>query len=229
MQYSQYYQIAPQPPKQPLTAPTEYKLIGQEPTMLYFGMTQKAVPYTQYQTYATQLGMNSLWIKGPLSWTQYAMIPQGASLSMIATSPGGGFGYLYEVYPDGTLNKNGYSFYNYNQIGFYADRVGQHLLFYVINGQPSNIVTIDVAPYQPQPPPTYNYASLTIRSDWLDGYDVYVDGTYRGTEGLYGQPPGMVTVMVSGNQYHTIGVYASEFSYSDSRFFNTGWAYTLNV
>ncbi len=49
------------------------------------------------------------------------------------------------------------------------------------------------------------------------------------SEGLCGQPPGTVTVMVPGNQYHTIGVYASEFSYSDSRFFNAGWAYTLNV
>jgi hypothetical protein len=104
--------------------------------MLYFGITQKAVPYTRYQTYATQLGMNSLWIKGPLSWIQYAMIPRGASLSLVATSHGGGFGYLYEVYPDDTLTKNGYSFYNYNQIGFYTDRVGQHLLFFVINGQP---------------------------------------------------------------------------------------------
>jgi plastocyanin len=229
MQYSQYYQIAPKPPSQPLTAPAEYKLSGQEPTMLYFGMTQKAVPYTQYQTYATQLGMNSLWIKGPYSWTQYATVPQGALLSMIATSPSGGFGYLYEVYPDGTLDKNGYKFYNYNQIGFYADQVGQHLLFFVIDGQPSNIVTIDVVAYQPQPPPIYNYASVTISSDWLNGYDVYVDGNYKGTEGLYGQPPGMVTVTVPGNQYHAIAVYGNGFSFSDSRFFNAGWAYTLNV
>jgi plastocyanin len=229
MQYSQYYQIAPQPPSKPMTAPTEYKLIGQEPKTLYFGLTQKAVPYTQYVSYSSELGMNSLWIKGPLSWTQYAMVPQGASLSLIATSPGGGFGYMYELYPDDTLNKNGYNFYSYNQIGFYADRAGQHLLFFVINGQPSNIVTIDVVPYRPQPSPTYNYASVTIASDWLDGYDVYVDGNYRGTEGFYGQRPGTVTVMVPGNQYHAIGVYGSGFSYSDTRFFNAGWAYTLNV
>ena len=32
----------------------------------------------------------------------------------------------------------------YDQIGFYADQVGQHLLMFVINGQPSNIVVIDV-------------------------------------------------------------------------------------
>ena len=224
MQYSQYYQITPEPPSHPLTAPAKYEIRGQEPTTLYFGASQKAVPYSQYQTYAMTLGMNSLWIQGATSWTQYAVVPQGASLSMIAMSPSGGYGYLYEVYPDGTLDKNGYEFYPYDQIGFYADQVGQHLLFFVVNGQPSNIVTIDVVPYQPQ-------ASVTISSDWLRGYDVYVDGNYQGTEGLYGQPPGRVIVTVPGSQYHTIAVYGSGFSYSDSppKFFNAGWAYTLNV
>jgi len=229
MRFAQYYQVTPQPPSQPLTAPTEYKISGQEPATLYFGASQEAIPYSQYQTYATTLGMNSLWIKGATSWTQYAIVPKGSSLSMIATAPSGGYGYLYEVYPDGTLDKNGYNFYPYNQIGFYADQVGQHLLFFVINGQPSNIVTIDVLAYQPQPPPIYNYASVTISSDWLNGYDVYVDGNYKGTEGSYGQPPGMVTVKVPGNQYHTIAINGNGFSFSDNRFFNAGWAYTLNV
>ncbi len=144
-----------------------------------------------------------------------------SSLSMIATLPSDGFGYFYEVYPDGTLDKNGYNFYPYNRIELYADQVGQHLMFFVVNGQPSNIVTIDEVPYQPQ-------ASVTIRSDWLRGYDVYVDGNYKGTAGLYGQPRGMVIVTVPGNQYHTIAIYGSGFSFSDSKFFN-GQAYTLRV
>jgi len=141
---------------------------------------------------------------------------------MIATSPSGGYGYLYEVYPDGTLDKNGYNFYPYNQIEFYADQVGQHLLFFVVNDQPSSIVTMDVVPYQPQ-------ASVTISSDWLRDYDVYVDGNYQGTEGLYGQPRGMIIVTVSGNQYHTIAIYGRGFSFSDSKFFNAGLDYTLRV
>jgi len=56
------------------------------------------------------------------------------------------------------------------------------LLFFVIDGQPSNIVVLDVVAYQP-PLPIYNYASITISSDWLRGYDVYVDGRYQATEG----------------------------------------------
>ena len=229
LQFSQYYKVTPQAPSKPLTSPTQYELKGQEPAMLYFGMSQKAVPYTQYQSYALNTGLNSLWIQGSSSWTQYAQVPQGSSLSLLATTNSGGNGYLYEVYPDGTLNNNGYYIYPYNQIGFYADVVGEHLMFFVIGGQPSNIVVIDVVPYQPPQPPIYNYASMTISSTWLRGYDVYVDGSYEATEGTTGEPAGVVTITVPGDQYHTVAVSGNGFSFSDSKFFNAGWAYTLNV
>jgi hypothetical protein len=228
LQFSQYYKVTPQAPSKPLTSPTKYELNGQEPAMLYFGMSQKAVPYSQYQSYALYTGLNSLWIQGSSSWTQYAQVPQGSSLSLLATSSGGN-GYLFEVYPDGTLDKNGYYFYPYNQIGFYADQEGAHLLFFIINGQPSNIVVIDVVPYQPPPSPIYSYASVTVSSNWLRGYDVYVDGSYQVTEGTTGEPAGVVTITIPGDQYHTIAVNGNGFSFTDSKFFNAGWAYTLNV
>ena len=229
LQFSQYYKVTPQAPSKPLTSPTQYELKGQEPAMLYFGMSQKAVPYSQYKSYALNTGMNSLWIQGSSSWTQYAQVPQGSSLSLLATTSSGGNGYLYEVYPDGTLNNNGYYFYPYNQIGFYGDTVGEHLLFFVIEGQPSNVVVIDVVPYQPPPPPVYNYASITISSSWLRGYDVYVDGSYDATEGTTGEPAGVVTITVPGDQYHSVAVFGNGFSFTDSKFFNAGWSYTLNV
>lgn len=228
LQYSQYYKLTPQAPSKPLTSPTKYEL-NQEPAMLYFGGSgsQKAVPYSQYQSYVTYTGQNSLWIQGPTSWTQYAAVPQGATVSLLAISPTGGYGYLYEIYPDGTLDKQGYYFNPYDQIGFYADQEGQHLLMYVIDGQPSNIVAIDVVAYQP--PPVYNYAKITVSSSWLRGYNVYVDNNYQATEGTTGEAPGVVSIVVPGDQYHTIAVQGSGFSFSDYRYFNAGWAYTLNI
>ncbi len=229
MQYSQYYRSTTETPKETLTAPVKYELTGQEPATLYFGASQTAVPYSQYQSYALNAGSNSLWVQGSQAWSQYVMVPQGSSLSMVATSSSGGYGYLYEVYPDGTLDKNSYYFYPYNQVGFYADQVGQHLLFFNIDGQPSNIIVIDVVQYQPQPTPIYDYAYVTISSNWLHGYNVYLDGIYQATEGMSGEPEGVVTISVPGDQYHTIGVQGSGFSFSDYRYFNSGWAYTLNV
>ncbi len=230
LQFSQYFRSTSNAPSNPITAPAKFNLQGQEPSMLYFGSSQKAIPYSQYQTYALTTGSNSLWIQGTSSWTQYAMVPLGSSLSLIGTSSTGGYGYLYEVYPDGTLKMNSYYFYPYNQIGFYADREGQHLLFFNINGQPSNIIVIDVAQYQPpSPPPIYNYATVTVSSSWLRGYDVFVDGSYQATEGTTGEIPGQVTINVDGNQYHTIAVNGNGYSFSDYKYFNAGWAYTLNV
>ncbi len=226
--FSQYYRKVSKAPEKPLTAPTKFELQGQEPVTLYFGSAQKAVPYQQYQSYALTTGLNSLWIMGQSSWTEYAVVPQGSGLTLIADSPSGGYGYLYEVYPDGTLDTNSYSFYPYNQIGFYADQVGQHLLFFVINGQPSNVIVIDVVAYQP-PPPVFSYAMVTVNSAWLRGYSVYLDGSYQATEGTTGEPDGQVTITVPGDQYHTVAVYGSGFSYTNNRYFNAGWSYTLNV
>jgi plastocyanin len=228
-QFSQYYRSTSEAPKEQLTAPTKIDLKGMEPATIYFGSTQKAVPYSQYQTYALTTGANSLWIQGASSWTQYAIVPQGSMLTMITMSPSGGQGYLYEVYPDGTLDKNGYYFYPYNQIGFYADQVGEHQLFFNIDGQPSNVIVIDVIAYQPPAPPVYSFASVIISSSWLRGYNVYVDGSIQATEGMTGEPDGTVTINVLGNQYHNIAIDGSGFTFSDYKYFNAGYAYTLNV
>ena len=227
--FSQYYRSTSETPEDQLTAPTKIDLKEVEPAMLYFGSTQKAVPYAQYQTYALSTGTNSLWISGATSWTQYAMVPLGSMLNMVTTSPAGGYGYLYEIYPDGSLDMNSYYFYPYNQIGFYADEVGQHQLFFNIDGQPSNVIVIDVVPYQPPAQPAYNFAAVTISSTWLRGYNVYVDGSYQATEGMTGDPDGTVTINVPGNQYHNIAIDGSGLTFSDYKYFKAGYAYQLNV
>ncbi len=228
-QFSQYYRSSSGAPKNQLTAPTKIDLKGAEPETLYFGSTQKAVPYSQYQTYALTTGANSLWIQGASSWTQYAVVPLGSTLTMITMSPAGGNGYIYEIYPDGSLDKSGYYFYPYNQVGFYADEVGEHQLFFNIDGQPSNVIVIDVAPYQMPAPPTYGYALVTVSSSWLRGYNVYVDGSYQATEGTTGESDGTVTISVQGNQYHNIAIDGNGFTFSDYKYFNAGYAYTLSV
>jgi plastocyanin len=227
--FSQYYRSTSEAPEDQLTAPTKIDLKEVEPAMLYFGSTQKAVPYTQYQTYALSTGTNSLWISGSSSWTQYAMVPLGSMLSMITTSPAGGYGYLYEIYPDGNLDMNSYYFNPYNQIGFYADEVGQHQLFFNIAGQPSNVIVIDVVPYQSPAQPVYNFAAVTISSAWLRGYNVYVDGSYQATEGMTGEPDGTVTINVPGDSYHNIAIDGSGLTFSDYKYFKAGYAYQLNV
>lgn len=227
--FSQYYSSTTQAPEDQLTAPAEIELEDVQPATLYFGVTQKAVPYTQYQSYALSTGGISLWISGSSSWTQYAVVPLGSSLKMVATSPSAGYGTLYEIYPDGSLDVNGYYFYPYNKIGFYADEVGQHQLFFNIGGQPSNVIVIDVVPYQSPVQPVYDFSAVTISSSWLRGYNVYVDGSYQASEGMAVGPEGTVTINVPGDQYHNIAIDGAGFTFSDYKYFKAGYAYQLNV
>lgn len=227
--FSQYYRFAAGTIDQQHSMASSIEIEGEEPKMLYFGASRKALPYSQYKNYALSTGANSLWIRGDYSWTQYAVVPQGSALTLIATSPSGGLGYIYEVYPDGSLEKRGYHFYPHNQIEFYADERGEHQIFFNIDGQPSNLIVIDVAAYQPPIEPDYSYALVTVSSPWLRGYDVYIDGIYQATEGMSMDPEGRVTIGLEGNRYHKIAILASNFDFLDRKYFNAGYAYTLEV
>jgi plastocyanin len=92
----------------------------------------------------------TLWIQGTTTKTQYATIPQGERLSLIAIASAEGNGYLYEKYPDGRTLKNDYHFLPYNQIGFNADTVGQHVLSFSVDDHVSNSIVIDVLDYNAQ-------------------------------------------------------------------------------
>jgi hypothetical protein len=238
-----------------IIAPTKYDINGKQPSTIYFGYQQQAVTYSQYQTYATYTGGNSLWIQGATSWTQYAAVPQGSSSSLLAISSTGGNGYLYEIYPDGHLVKNYFYFYpGYNLINFYADAVGQHILLFAIDYSISNAVAINVVSYTPPYTPSYTplyqspyphgiYLSpgstpisttgdsqATIVSQGMRGYQVFLDGNYIGTEGTGGDPlDGRFSFRVVGNQNHEVRVTDGQFNYPKTMFFDRGGTKIINV
>lgn len=254
--YSQYYSIDKgSSTKKHIEAPKKHEIADETPTTVYFSYQMQAVPYTQYKTYSTYTGGNSLWIKGATSWTQYACVPQGSSLSLLATSSSGGNGYLYEINPSGLLSKNSFYFFpGSSLIGFYADTIGQHILLFIINGQVSNSVVIDVVAYMPpyqyptlipsiQPYPqgtilppdstpaiTTGDSTAIIISQGMRGYQVFLDGNYIGTEGAGGDPlDGKFTFKVAGNKNHEVRVYDGRFNYPKTMFFERGGTKIINV
>jgi hypothetical protein len=56
-----------------------------------------------------------------------------------------------------------------------------------------------------------------------------VDGSYRATEGMTGDPAGIVTINVPGDQYHNIAIDSTGLTFSDYKYFKAGYAYQLNV
>jgi hypothetical protein len=56
-QFSQYYSMTQgSAPKTHIFAPEKFDIKGKQPSMIYFGYQQQAVPYSQYQTYSTYTG-----------------------------------------------------------------------------------------------------------------------------------------------------------------------------
>ncbi|MFZ3148026.1 MAG: hypothetical protein WA137_03210 [Methanothrix sp.] len=239
--YSQYFwSYKGSTPKKHIDSPKKHVIADSLPTTVYFSYQMQAVPYTQYQSNAAYTQGNSLWILGSSSWSQYAKVPKGSGLSLLATSSKGGNGYLYEITPDGKLSRESFSFFpGSSQIDFYADTTGQHVLLFIIGGQVSNAIVIEVTnAYQPIYPTTPSYppaqtvpptttappatgdTPVTIISQGMRGYQVFLDGNYIGTEGTGGDAlDGRFSFSVVGGRSHDVRVYDGQFNYPKTMFF----------
>jgi hypothetical protein len=140
-----------------ISAPQQTLIVGNIPATINLGSQQQSVQNSQYQAGVKNAGP-SLWIQGDGGWIQYAAIPQGSTVTLIAVSPTGGSGILSEMLNGTTYNYNFY-FYSSSQLTFLADAIGQHVLSFNANGQTSNQVTINVIAYVPPQycPTPYNY------------------------------------------------------------------------
>lgn len=165
--YSQYFWMPIWTgPKKHIELPKKHFIAEETPIRVYYSNQMHEVPYAQYQSTGGYTGGSSLWILGSSNWSQYAMVPAGACLSLLAVSPSGGNGYLYEIRPDGNLTKESFYFFpGSSQMNFYAETPGLHILLFVIGSEASNAVVVDVralpqaAPVQAAPvniqPPAY--------------------------------------------------------------------------
>ncbi len=135
----------------------------------------------------------------------------------------------------------GYSYPGWFKRWFFGDVPGWHILQYYCSGW-SNYVYIYVygpgsywvSPYPGQGiqpiPPSSGYSTVILRSDWFQGYDVYLDGSYVGTEGAGGDPlDGRYTLRVPGNRWHTIVITGNGESYDESGTFLSGYTYRFTL
>jgi len=145
--------------------------------------------------------------------------------------------WFYEWYPSGELRVKylGYSSAGWNKKWFYGDVPGWHILQYYCNGWSNYIYIYVFGSYwtgqQPSTPASSSgTAAVTIRSSWLFGYDVYLDGEYIGTEGL-GRDlyDGIYRFNVPGDMWHTIVITKDGKSYWETGTFLSGAAYRFTI
>jgi len=153
--YREYY-VAPARPRSSLASdavgsPVQYDITGRTPSGVNYGSGQAQ----SYSNYASSLSAprNDLWIAGQANWTQYAVIPVGASLELLASVPAGGSGGLYKVIQTNSLKTDyqGMQFNpGYSSMSFLAGQTGRHMLYFVVNNMPSNVVIVDVFTQSPR-------------------------------------------------------------------------------
>lgn len=229
-----------------ISNPTQFDITTEMPSGVYYG-AGIGLPYSQYASMVPSK-TNELWIKGGTNWTQYVVSPVGTKIQLIADASIGGPAGFYEiVQTDATSSK--YKIYQmnqgYNTMDYYADRVGRHMLYFVVNNQPSNVIIIDVL-YQvapsivtvpqapaihspssyttpPAPTPISGNVPVTIMYPGLTNFDVYVDGAYVGT----GSGGSFSFSAPSGP--HDIRVWDGNFPYEKSVLLESGIPKIINV
>ena len=128
-----------------ISNPTKFDITQKTPSSVYYG-AGVGLPYSQYAS-TVPSKTNDLWIQGATNWTQYVVSPVGTWLQLIAYAPVEGPAGFYEMIQTDTTSSK-YKTYQFNQgyntMNFNADQVGRHMLYFVVNNQPSNVVVVDV-------------------------------------------------------------------------------------
>ena len=147
--YSEYFAAATKTAEGGVIGkPAQYDISGKEPIAVYYGDGQ-GLAYSQYAS--AMATRSDLWIKGTANWSQYAVVPLGSKLELVAYVPQRGDAGFYQTIQTNSIFHD-YGVYQlnpgYNNMSFDADQAGRHMLYFVINNQPSNVVIVDVFPPQ---------------------------------------------------------------------------------
>jgi len=179
--FSQFY-ISTSTPVSGGFAPVKIDINKKLPGKLYFG-SGKEIAFTAYQSATSPARGNELWIDKHMDWSQYAIVPQGAGIQFIAFAPAGGKADYYQIQETGVQKitaKQLDFFAGYNSLNFLADKMGRHIILFVLNNQPSNAIIIDVIS---QPPTAPSESQMQPGSDMPPAFgqtDAVVEG--------FGQP-----------------------------------------
>lgn len=163
--YSEFYgSMMGAAPTSILTAPEQVDLAGKAPSTVYFGTEMQKVAYSTYQPAASG---NAIWLAGATSWSQYAKVPQGSVVNLLAVSTAEGQGTFVVYHPTGQRFEYNYFIFPASQLKLFADAPGRYQVSYIINGAPSNTVYIDAEGTTTSSAAGTGYWSAPVNTDYL--------------------------------------------------------------
>lgn len=214
-------------------------ITGNEPQ--YILLAGSKIDFTGY---IRENRSNELWVEENSTWAPYLQAQQGEAIELIAYTPTGGSADLYRIYySSGNISHRGYELLpGYYNLSMLAGTPGRTMLVFAVNNQPANAIIIDVMEAKGKtasgPVPVEGAlpvkAKITIKSERVKGYDIYVDGAFYSSDIADGNLDGIAnftvwqgthTIIISNRDSLGRATYKSE----HKRDFKGGYAYTLST
>jgi len=194
-----------------LSLPLAFNISRNEPQMLQFGSD-----HLNFSEYVSSSFLSELWVRTGVRWSRYERTVQGVDVAIILHMPKDGNADIYLIsYARGSTNHGNFKLLR----GYYLLRLvpgedGRLFMITALDNQPGNALMLDVLPRpnvsssSPLDVGTIQIgkAKVTIKSQRIKGYDVYVDGVFYSSDISDGVLDGITSFTIGAGQTHTITV-----------------------
>ncbi len=197
-----------------LSDPIYFNLSGNEPQFIRLG--ERQLDYSDYVSGAYAPLSSELWIRKDAVWSRYEQVAAGEVVNLVVHTPRDGSGDIYLVsYANGTTMHWNFKFLaGYYRLRLTPEESGRLFMLLAQASEPSNALILDVLPRQSEPsfsPLDVNSISMgdafvTIKSQRIKGYDVFVDGVFYASDMSDGSLDGIASLTIGGGKTHTITI-----------------------
>ncbi len=198
-----------------LSDPIYFNLSGNEPELIRLGKTQ--LNYPDYvSSHACSPLSSELWIRKEAVWSRYEQVTAGEVVDLIVhtTQDAGSDIYLIS-YANSTTTHWNFKFpAGYHRLKLRPEETGRLFMLLAQENEPGNALILDVLPrqiVQSISPVDVNSiligeALITVKSQRITGYDVYVDGVFYSSDISDGSLDGIASLIIGGEKTHTITI-----------------------
>jgi hypothetical protein len=198
-----------------LTDPIYFNLSGNEPQSVRLGESQ--LNYSDYISGAASTSLSSeLWIRKGAIWSRFSQVTAGEDVDLIVHTLREGSGDIYLIsYANSTIAHWNFKFLaGYYRLKLRPEENGRLFMLMAQASEPGNALILDVLPRQSEQsfsPLDVNSilmgdAFVTIKSQRIKGYDVYVDGVFYCNDNSDGSLDGIASLTIGGEKTHTITI-----------------------
>ncbi len=198
-----------------LTDPIYFNLSGNEPQSIR--LDERQLNYTDYISSDTCAPLSSeLWIRKDTVWSRYSQVTTGEVVNLIVHTPRDGSGDIYLIsYANSTIKHWNFKFLaGYYRLKLLPEESGRLFMLLAQASEPGNALILDVSPraieqsFSPVDVDSILKGDtfVTIKSQRIKGYDVYVDGVFFCNDNSDGSLDGIASLTIGGGKTHTITI-----------------------